>query len=198
MSESLAGRVFFAGEATTYKYPATMHGAFISGLREAANVVATIHKKRRVSQILSGEISPSSLPQAEGYIYELLDVVKTLEKQFQYPTLQSGSLKVIFGADKSQYESVALVQLDLGKHFEGGAPVYFVMFRDAFQQLLKQPNEDARMKSLTSECGIKLVNRTNVGQDCLQILQEIIKCRSQVVSTNGNGTILPNLVLNGK
>lgn len=34
MAESLEGRVFFAGEATTKKYPATMHGAFHTGLRE--------------------------------------------------------------------------------------------------------------------------------------------------------------------
>lgn len=42
MAENLGGRVFFAGEATTKKYPATMHGAYISGLREAANVAATL------------------------------------------------------------------------------------------------------------------------------------------------------------
>lgn len=34
MAENLGGRVFFAGEATTRKYPATMHGAFHTGLRE--------------------------------------------------------------------------------------------------------------------------------------------------------------------
>ncbi|KAI8017661.1 Kinesin-like protein KIN-UA [Camellia lanceoleosa] len=32
------GKVFFAGEATTRRYPATMHGAFLSGLRETANM----------------------------------------------------------------------------------------------------------------------------------------------------------------
>lgn len=34
LSESVVGRVFFAGEATAKKWPATMHGAFLSGLRE--------------------------------------------------------------------------------------------------------------------------------------------------------------------
>ncbi|KAL4451265.1 hypothetical protein ABPG77_009337 [Micractinium sp. CCAP 211/92] len=47
LAESVGGRVFFAGEATTRKYPATMHGAFVSGLEAAANVHATLQKQRR-------------------------------------------------------------------------------------------------------------------------------------------------------
>lgn len=34
-------RVFFAGEATTWHYPATTHGAFLTGLREANRVMVT-------------------------------------------------------------------------------------------------------------------------------------------------------------
>jgi monoamine oxidase len=34
-------RVFFAGEATTWHYPQTTHGAFLSGLREANRVMVT-------------------------------------------------------------------------------------------------------------------------------------------------------------
>jgi len=34
VADSVGGRLFFAGEATTKKYPATMHGAFFTGLRE--------------------------------------------------------------------------------------------------------------------------------------------------------------------
>ena len=36
LAENLGGRVFFAGEHTTKKHPATMHGAFLSGHREVS------------------------------------------------------------------------------------------------------------------------------------------------------------------
>lgn len=36
LAENLGGRVFFAGEHTTKRHPATMHGAFLSGHREVS------------------------------------------------------------------------------------------------------------------------------------------------------------------
>jgi len=38
ISSPVNDRVFFAGEGTTMDYPATIHGAYLSGLREAANI----------------------------------------------------------------------------------------------------------------------------------------------------------------
>lgn len=43
MAANVEGRVFFAGEATTYKYPAQMHGAFDSGLREVRAHARAMH-----------------------------------------------------------------------------------------------------------------------------------------------------------
>lgn len=46
LSESVGdGRVFFAGEATNKQYPATMHGAFLSGMREAANILRVSRRR---------------------------------------------------------------------------------------------------------------------------------------------------------
>ncbi|KAK8649175.1 hypothetical protein V6N13_129909 [Hibiscus sabdariffa] len=39
-------RVFFVGEATNKQYPATMHGAFLSGMREAANMLRVARRRR--------------------------------------------------------------------------------------------------------------------------------------------------------
>lgn len=51
LGETVGGRLFFAGEATNRKFPATMHGAFYTGLWTAANLDAVFSeraaKKRR-------------------------------------------------------------------------------------------------------------------------------------------------------
>jgi monoamine oxidase len=39
LAEPINGRIFFAGEATHADYPSTVHGAFLSGEREAARVL---------------------------------------------------------------------------------------------------------------------------------------------------------------
>jgi monoamine oxidase len=39
LAAPLEGRLFFAGEASAEKYPATVHGAYLSGLREAERII---------------------------------------------------------------------------------------------------------------------------------------------------------------
>lgn len=45
LGESVGGRLFFAGEATNRKFPATMHGAFYTGLWTAANIDAVFSER---------------------------------------------------------------------------------------------------------------------------------------------------------
>lgn len=46
LAENVRNRQFFANEATSRKYPTTMHNAFLSGLREAS----CIYRSARVQQ----------------------------------------------------------------------------------------------------------------------------------------------------
>lgn len=47
LARSVDGRLFFAGEATTFQYPAQMHGAYDSGLREASKLHGTLQQRAR-------------------------------------------------------------------------------------------------------------------------------------------------------
>ena len=46
LAESVGGVLFFGGEATCRKHPATMHGAALSGFREAANIASRLAARR--------------------------------------------------------------------------------------------------------------------------------------------------------
>jgi monoamine oxidase len=38
LAAPVENRLFFAGEATSQQYPSTVHGAYLSGLREAERI----------------------------------------------------------------------------------------------------------------------------------------------------------------
>ncbi len=50
LAEPVADRVFFAGEATIRKHPGTVHGAYLSGLREAERIAARVGKQTAQKQ----------------------------------------------------------------------------------------------------------------------------------------------------
>ena len=53
IGESVGGRLFFAGEATNPRYPATMHGAFESGQRQ----VCVVKKILRMHNLMGACVS---------------------------------------------------------------------------------------------------------------------------------------------
>ncbi len=46
LAAPIDSRLFFAGEATTKDYPATVHGAYLTGQRAAAQIAETTHRRR--------------------------------------------------------------------------------------------------------------------------------------------------------
>ena len=46
LAEPIDNRLFFAGEATTEDYPATVHGAYLTGQRAASQIAATTHRRQ--------------------------------------------------------------------------------------------------------------------------------------------------------
>ncbi|CAK9163135.1 unnamed protein product [Ilex paraguariensis] len=95
LAESVGDTVFFAGEATNKQYPATMHGAFLSGMREAANILRVAKR------------SPV-LAEKTNCLNEESDDVDRL---FETPDLAFGSFSVLYDPRLNDLESNSLLRV---------------------------------------------------------------------------------------
>ncbi|XP_057871797.1 protein FLOWERING LOCUS D [Cryptomeria japonica] len=173
------GRVFFAGEATSRRYPATMHGAFLSGLREAANISKhanmksmTMHTERR-------------LLKDNGSCAALLDDL------FREPDLEFGKFSILFDPLSDGPQSMSLLRVVVeGPRSEGidniksedrtsskfichqfqsqlnrQLKLYtLVAQKHAFELREVSGGDATRLRYLCENVGVKLVGRRGLGE----------------------------------
>ncbi|KAF6163220.1 hypothetical protein GIB67_025084 [Kingdonia uniflora] len=97
LAESVGGRLFFAGEATNRQHPATMHGAFLSGLREASCILhATKSRQTDPAKCIQRSMVPSG------------DLLAGL---FKKPDLAFGKFSFIFDSSNEESESMGIMRV---------------------------------------------------------------------------------------
>ncbi|KAL4278304.1 hypothetical protein GQ457_03G027830 [Hibiscus cannabinus] len=184
------GRLFFAGEATTRRYPATMHGAFLTGLREAANMAQYAKSWTAKKKI---DKSPSN------NAYSCASVLMDL---FREPDLEFGSFSVIFGRKNADPKSPAILRVTISEprkrnqessetDQQHSNKVLFQQLQSHFNQqqqlhvytlLSKQHalalrevrgGDEMRLNYLCGKLGIKLVGRKGLGPTADSVIASI-------------------------
>ncbi|CAA3018123.1 FLOWERING LOCUS D [Olea europaea subsp. europaea] len=189
MAESVGeGRLFFAGEATSRRYPATMHGAFLSGFREAANMANCA--RARVTNVKL-EKNPSK---------NAYDCACILADLFREPDLEFGSFSVIFGRkdfdsmailrvsysgprkkpDQQQFNQLLFEQLQSHFNQQQEFHLYTMLSKQQALELREVRGGDAmRLNYLCENLGVKLIGRKGLGPAADSVIASIKVERSK-------------------
>lgn len=156
LAESVGDRVFFAGEATNKQYPATMHGAFLSGMREAAHIMRVTKR------------SVDSAAKANTINHENNDI----DPLFDTPDLAFGCFSVLYGPESTGIESSGLFRVAVGSE-KVDTYLYGLIEKKQANELSNLEDDVKRMEMLTHGFGVRLVGRNKLCNGAETVISRI-------------------------
>ncbi|KAJ9189499.1 hypothetical protein P3X46_000784 [Hevea brasiliensis] len=168
LAESIGdGRVFFAGEATNKQYPETMHGAFLSGMREAANI---LREAKMRSLALTSKLN--------NHTEECDD----LTKLYDSPDLTFGTFSILFDPRSNDLDSLSLlrVKFQRPKLDSCSLCLYGLISRKQAIELSELDDDVKRMEMLYHNFQVRLVARKGLSDDGDSLIMHIKASRSSL------------------